>query len=337
MSVSNSEESQAGSKAPTTAEDPSYMPELPRRSRNAPVRVAFSAEEINKGRFNDASIKLFLSGMHRDGAVILEGLVNPAHLDKINEFMSKDAEEELRKGEGLHRNFGTENIQQGPPLFPSEFFFDDVYLNPLLFHAATLYLGPNATWNMVTGNNALPHGTKRQPVHSDAMCNHPPAPFYAIGNIYTVDTSTENASTEIWLGTHVFNSEAQTPPRPKGDTNILDEYVEARKSTQPGIQPVVKKGSVLFRDMRTWHAGMPNNSDKPRYMIALGFSASWWHGTSRFRVPAGTGLFERIMHGTKDYGIIPGMNNVPKDEYDEMRNAHDFNDSEKLSWDAELF
>lgn len=337
MTPSVTEVLEVPAKAPVTAEDPTYMPALPHKSLNIPVKIKPSPQEVAKGRFNDANIKLFLSGMHRDGVVILEDVIDPAHLDKINDFMIQDTEKELEKGDGLYRNFGAENIQQGPPLVPSEFFFDDIYLNELLFHAATLYLGPNPTWNMITGNNALPNGTRRQPVHSDAMCNHPPAPFYAIGNIYTVDAGPDNGSTEIWLGTHLFNSEAQTPRRPKGDTNILDEFVEERKKTLPGLQPVVKKGSILFRDMRTWHAGMPNKSDKMRFMIALGFSASWWHGTARFRVPSKTGTYERIMHGTKNHGIVPLMNEISLEEYNELRDAHDFNDSEKVSWDSEVF
>ena len=312
------------------------MPDLPSKSLNTPVRVQPTAAEIAKGRFNDANIKLFLSGMHRDGVVIIEDIIDPAHLDKINDFMDEDTVKELQQGDDLYRNFGVENIQQGPPLWPPAYFFDDVYLNEILFHAATLYLGPNATWNLISGNNALAHGTKRQPVHSDAMFNHPPAPFYVVGNIYTVDACPENGSTEIWLGTHHFDSEVQTLSEPSGDSKVREELVEERRKIQPGFQPTVKKGSVLFRDMRLWHAGVPNQSDKHRFMIALGFSASWWHGTSRFRVPAKTGTFERIMHGTKNHGIVPLMDETPLEKYNELRDAHDFDEAEKSSWETEI-
>ncbi|KAI1617152.1 hypothetical protein EDD36DRAFT_450905 [Exophiala viscosa] len=312
------------------------MPELPAKHLNTPVEVTPSPEEIATGHFNDANIKLFLSGMHRDGVVILKDVVNPAHLDIINEFMEEDTKNELSK-ENLYQNFGAENLQQGPPLTPSKYFFDDVFLNRLLFHAVNLYLGPNATWNMVTGNNALPNGVKRQPVHSDAMCNHPPAPFYVVANVYTTDASAANGSTEIWLGTHHYNTEAQTPMGPKGETHITDEYVEERKKTLPGFQPTVKKGSILFRDMRLWHAGVCNKSDATRYMIALGFSASWWHGTARFRVPADTGVYERIVHGTKNHGVTPLMVELPPEEYERLRNAHDFSDVEKMTYEGEIF
>lgn len=318
-------------------EPPSYMPGLPLKSLNTPVIVKPSPEEIAKGRFNDVNIKLFLSGMHRDGVVIIEDIIDPTHLDVINKFIAEDTEKELQKGESLYHNFGVENIQQGAPLFPQHYFFDDVYLNELLFHAAALYLGPSPTWTMCTGNNALPNASKRQPVHSDAMGTFPPAPFYAIANIYTVDATAANGSTEIWLGTHLFNSEAQIPHRREGVTRIRNEFVEERAKTRPGFQVAVKKGSVMFRDMRTWHAGMPKKSDTARYMIALGFAASWWHGTDRFTIPSKTGTHERIQHGVKNHGIRPMVDEIPLEEYNVRRNKHEFDDSEKRSWDTEIF
>lgn len=313
-----------------------YMPKLPAKAMNTPVEVTPSLEERATGHFNDANIKLFLSGMHRDGVVVLKDVIDPDHLDIINDFMIEDTKNELSK-DNIYKNFGAENIQQGPPLTPSKYFFDDVYLNKLLFHAVNLYLGPNATWNMISGNNALPNGVKRQPVHSDAMCNHPPAPFYVVANVYTCDASAANGSTEIWLGTHHFNTEAQTPPGSKGETHIKDEYIEERKKTLPGINPTVKKGSILFRDMRLWHAGVCNKSDNMRYMMALGFSASWWHGTAKFRVPSGTGVYERIIHGTKGQGITPLMVELPPEEYERLRDAHDFSDVEKMTYEGEKF
>jgi ectoine hydroxylase-related dioxygenase (phytanoyl-CoA dioxygenase family) len=34
-------------------------------------------------------------------------------------------------------------------------------------------------------------------------------------------------------------------------------------------QPVVKKGSVVVRDLRLWHGGCPNLSEVPRVMLAM--------------------------------------------------------------------
>jgi len=320
---------------PAAVQKAAYMPGLPPKEANLPVELTPSPDEIAQGRFSDASIKLFLSGMHRDGVVILKDMIDPSHLDKINDFMIPDAQVQLKK-EGLHHNFDVENIQQGPPLVPDDFFFDDVYLNKLLFHAATLYLGQGAGFNLISGNNALPNGVKRQPVHADAMSAHPPCPYYVVANIYTVDASPANASTEIWLGTHHFNIEAQKPYS-RGATQIREDYLEEQMKTRPGFQPTVKKGSILFRDVRLWHAGMPNKTDEQRFMIALGFSAAWWHGKARFRVPGDTGVADRFMMGTRNSGVVPWMTEVSREEYDELRDAHDFTGREKKTYEGETY
>lgn len=45
------------------------------------------------------------------------------------------------------------------------------------------------------------------------------------------------------------------------------------------IQLDMKKGSVLIRDMRLWHRGMPNRSDQIRHMIAMVHQVSWFRRT----------------------------------------------------------
>ena len=42
-------------------------------------------------------------------------------------------------------------------------------------------------------------------------------------------------------------------------------------------QPTVQAGSVVIRDVRMWHAGMPNRTNVPRVMIAMIHWVSWWN------------------------------------------------------------
>ena len=35
------------------------------------------------------------------------------------------------------------------------------------------------------------------------------------------------------------------------------------------------KGSVLIRDIRLWHRGVPNRSNRPRHMIAMIHNIRW--------------------------------------------------------------
>lgn len=83
----------------------------------------------------------------------------------------------------------------------------------------------------------------------------------------------ENGTTEIWLGTHEgFDSrlqEAGTSIKNAGG-GIGDERKEERRKTRPEIQPVVKKGSAVIRDIRLWHGGKPNLSQDHRVLLSMG-------------------------------------------------------------------
>jgi hypothetical protein len=267
------------------------------------TEVFASKEEVAAGKLNDGNIRLVLEGLNTDGIVLLRDIIDPAHLD------------------ALKMNQGAGNIQQGPPFTPANLFFDDIYCNKILLHAVTLYIGQGATWNLVTGNTALPQSTKRQPVHSDADFKHPDCPFYCVANIPLITSEVATGATEIWLGgQHRGNVENQGD----GVLSIREDLLEARRVVQPPTQPTVPKGSIVLRDLRLWHAGMPNPSDQWRCMIALGFAAPWWHVQTRFRVPADTGIASRIDENLKGTGIVAKYKEVSAQEYAGSRFAFDF-------------
>ena len=54
-------------------------------------------------------------------------------------------------------------------------------------------------------------------------------------------------------------------------TWLRDDVREERRQIRPPIQPVCEEGDIMLRDLRTWHAGMPNESDDYRIMLALGY------------------------------------------------------------------
>jgi ectoine hydroxylase-related dioxygenase (phytanoyl-CoA dioxygenase family) len=92
---------------------------------------------------------------------------------------------------------------------------------------------------------------------------------------------------EFWLGSHAYTSGQQqviaTPEARLSNAklrvgeptcNVLPEVVEARRQVRPPIQPSCEKGDIMLRDLRTWHAGMPNESENYRIMLALGYQVS---------------------------------------------------------------
>jgi hypothetical protein len=287
--------------------------------RQQVMEVLPSKEEIADGKLNDANVRKVLEGLHMDGIVLLRDVVDPAHLDALNVHMVREAKMGVEVG--VKMNQGAGNIQQAPPFTPTELFFDDIYCNRILHHAVTLYLGQGSKWDVVTGNTALPQSTKQQPVHSDADFQHPDCPFYCVANIPLITSEIATGATQIWLGgQHRGNFHDQ------GVTglSVREDIVEARRLVQPPVQPTVPKGAIVLRDLRLWHAGMPNPSDKYRCMIALGFAAPWYHDCTRFRVPENTHIASRIDAGLANSGVVARYKKVSAQEYAASRFAFDF-------------
>lgn len=129
----------------------------------------------------------------------------------------------------------------------------------------------------------------RQNEHKDSMFDHPQCPYYIIANVPLCDFSEANGATEFWLGSHAATTLADQQPvtdatratwAPKDDRDripwISDGAKEARRGVRPPVQPAVARGDVMIRDLRTWHAGMPNHSGEHRIMLGLGYQVSAW-------------------------------------------------------------
>jgi ectoine hydroxylase-related dioxygenase (phytanoyl-CoA dioxygenase family) len=151
-------------------------------------------------------------------------------------------------------------------------------------------LGAGLKNTYYSGNTALP-GDFKQPVHADMAQLWPnltvaPPPHALIVNVPVVDMSAENGSTEIWPGTHLDTRViVQT-----GEIEVPDSWAEARRAEVPPLQPTVRSGSILIRDGRLWHRGMPNHTAAPRPMIAMIHVIRWWP-QAPVRFPKGTETF----------------------------------------------
>jgi ectoine hydroxylase-related dioxygenase (phytanoyl-CoA dioxygenase family) len=157
-------------------------------------------------------------------------------------------------------NFNIGNVQQDPPPFPP-YLFRDVLLNPLVIAVTRAILGSGLKNIMYSGNTALPGGT-RQPVHPDVgqlwpQLAHPTPPYALVVNIPVVDMDAHNGSTELWPGTHLDT----TVSVHDGSVRISQDMLDRRRAVEPPLQPSVRCGSVVIRDIRMWHAGMPNHAD----------------------------------------------------------------------------
>jgi ectoine hydroxylase-related dioxygenase (phytanoyl-CoA dioxygenase family) len=255
-----------------------------------PISIPISKSEVEAGVISPRNLEIATRALRRDGLVVLEDLVPHHILDTLNVEMVKDAYElQSRKDSPFNYNKG--NIQQDP-LLTEELFSNEIYLSlfhlhssvttnhltildPIVTQVTSTTLGPNPSLRFISGNTALPptpgSPPKSQPTHNDADFDHPNIPFALVINVCLIDMAPENGSTEIWLGTHadttIEDQEGAHGDRASG--RIKAELLKKRKEERPPIQPVVKKGSVIVRDLRLWHGGMPNLSEDPRVMLAM--------------------------------------------------------------------
>ncbi len=256
------------------------------------MRTIYATQaEMRNGSLSSENREAAVQAILEDGFVVLNGVVDTAHLDVLHERMLADVGLLLKRDDAPF-NWNVGNVQQNPPPFPP-YLFRDILLNDLVIEVTAALLGQGVKNTMYGGNTAMP-SDQRQPVHADTghlwpriETAHPPAQL--VVNIPTVDVSAENGSTEIWPGTH--RDVTITADR---DIKIPLDVLEKRRAEVPPIQPAFARGGVLIRDMRLWHAGMPNHTKNPRPMIAMAHVPSWLESGLPLTFPAGAeSFFER--------------------------------------------
>jgi ectoine hydroxylase-related dioxygenase (phytanoyl-CoA dioxygenase family) len=214
-----------------------------------------------------------IQAVHTDGYVILRQVVDLAHVRVLREKLQADLEAILARPERLATQFTRGNIQQDPPPFPP-YLFADVLNNEAVIAVCHGLLGDGLRNVFYSGNTNLP-GSTRQPVHFDTTHIWPgvvhPVHNLAV-NVPLVDFTVANGATEIWPGSHRLTGVGEG-----GTLRLRAEDLAARRAVCPPFQVEMQAGDVLVRDLRLWHAGMPNTTTAPRAMIAMVHVPRWWH------------------------------------------------------------
>ncbi|KAJ5926227.1 hypothetical protein N7516_008000 [Penicillium verrucosum] len=246
-----------------------------------PTSVRPSRDEIKYARLSPQNLEVAMRSLHQDGLVVIENAIPHDCLDRLNKKMIEDAYSlQSRKGDSPF-NYNPGNIQQdAPPV--REYFEPSIFMNPIATQITSSALGPRPKWTFCSGNTAMPPTAESppmsQPVHSDADFAHPTHPFAYVINVPLITMTPENGSTEVWLGTHtdagLHVQEGLHGERASG--RIKPTELEKRRLDSPPCQPVVPKGSLVVRDLRLWHAGVGNQTEDPRVMLAMIHFASWY-------------------------------------------------------------
>ena len=238
--------------------------------------LEITPEEVRTDRIAPAHLAAATRALRDDGIVVLNDIISLDHIAALRERMLEDLPAYLARTDAPF-NFNTGNVQQEPPPF-APYLYKDVLLNDIVIAVTHALLGDGLHNGFYSGNTAVGGSGQRQPVHTDVSQLWPDLtvatpPFGLVVNVPVVDMSAENGSTEVWPGTHSDT----TIYVQNGDIKLPAEAVEARRAVRPPLQPSVRAGGVVIRDLRLWHAGMPNRTDRARPMIAMIHWVSWWH------------------------------------------------------------
>jgi hypothetical protein len=250
------------------------------------IELDLSPEEREDRKLKPTHLQRAVAALCDDGLVILHGAVDPAHIAVLRERMLADVAEILAL-DNVPFQFNGGHLQQDPPPFPP-YLFRDVLVNDFVVEVTRTVLGEGVRNAFYSGNTCLPN-TTQQPLHVDSGQLWPDlaeaTPAYGIVvNVPVVDATPENGSTELWPGTHLDTTRAIGD----GDIKVAPEIEARLRAEVRPLQPNVPAGSVLIRDLRLWHRGMPNRTDTPRPMIAMIHWASWWRVGTPLLFPKGT-------------------------------------------------
>ncbi|KAK2606274.1 hypothetical protein QQS21_003322 [Conoideocrella luteorostrata] len=94
-----------------------------------------------------------------------------------------------------------------------------------------------------------------------------------------------NGSTEIWPGTHNNDISTQEGAHGGGASGrIIESRLAEQREKHPPVQSVIENGSIVIRDLRLWHVGMPNYSHDVRIMLAMIHFAAWYRNPMKLEL-----------------------------------------------------
>ena len=252
------------------------------------MTIKVTDEEKHAEKMSEEKVGQAVDAIREQGYVVVEDIVDHAHLDVLKGRMDEDAERKIRCQHwgGAGRQPG--HLQHKPPPF-APYVFEDVVANPFVLQVTQSVLGDGLFNRFYSGNTNCP-GSGTQPLHVDHVplwrgLEKPHPAYNLVVNISPEDTTEDNGAVEIWPGTHWMTVEPADRSVP-GD-RFPKDVIEKRRSEVPPTRGSSKKGSALIRDIRLWHRGVPNPSDSPRNMIALIHSIHWYQNPGPLKFEKG--------------------------------------------------
>ncbi len=226
--------------------------------------MKISPKEAQEGRLAEEHLRLALQLLGEGGYVILEEVLPKAWIATMREaFDAELVHADPTQGRGNAQAKGHGGCS-APLTMP---FLDPLAVeNPLGLQIIEAVMGRDVWAILPYHTNTAWPGSEIQHIHRDTQHLFPELPLalpptLLILHIPLVDCTEENGSTELWPGTHLIpdpDPEATTPDR-----------LAARATQMPSVRANMSAGSIVVRDMRMWHRGMPNRTQTNRTMLSI--------------------------------------------------------------------
>ena len=233
------------------------------------MEIRVTSEERRRGSLSQQHLIRATNALQVEGYIILADVIDHDHLDSLRVRMDEDSHRLIADERWGGAGHVAGHLQQAPPPF-APYVFEDIVANPFAIGISRKVLGEGLYNRFYSGNANCP-GSGTQPLHADGpplwpnlQVPHPAASL--IINVALVDVIEQNGATEIWPGSHLL---------PVRSALIDPEHEARRRHVVPPIRACTRKGSLLIRDPRLWHRGVPNHTKSVRHMIAMIHNIRW--------------------------------------------------------------
>ena len=227
--------------------------------------MQLTTDEKSSGKLSETTLEHSVEILRREGFVILEAAMpqpwikNMRHLFTSELQASYDQNSTALETTKMHGGFQS-------PLAMS--FLDPTIIeNGIAFQILERMLGEHFFGCLPYGCNTAFPGSKKQNVHRDCghlfpeVANALP-PMLLVVNFLLDEFTIENGATEIWPGSHLRVDANTTETKTlKISPSLWSEHTSTRT--------VAPAGSIVIRDMRTWHRGMENTTSQLRTMLSI--------------------------------------------------------------------
>ena len=270
-----------------------------------------TAPDQDKPEVAPAEADLAARTLREAGLVVLDDVVPLDFVAGLRADYEVRLEKQIADRGGLAaldgKTFGKNQFGMHLPLV-SPWSDERIVAHPRVVTVLERAIGADFVCSFYHSNTAYP-GSQTQPIHRDTghlfgphEMSVPTPATHIVLNVPLVDFTAENGSTEVWPGSHLVVD--RSPEERK--------EAAARAAALPSIRANVRAGSIVLRDLRLWHRGMPNQEGYARPMLAIVYARGWLVQEPPLAVPQSTwdGWNERTQRIFRRNKIVPDTTNA---------------------------